>query len=231
MPDFAGKVVLITGANGDLGTQVSKAFLESGATVAGAARTIDKSDIPHDRFHALPADVAAEDGAAALVQKVLDQFGRLDVLAHLVGAWSGGKLDATDVQTFDKMIAVNLRTSFLVIRAALKPMRTQGAGRILAIGSKAAIEPTPGSVAYAASKAALVSLIRSVAADVRDIGITANVVLPGTMDTAGNRAAMPKADASKFVDPVQVAALLVHLASNEAASINGAAIPILGRES
>lgn len=98
-------------------------------------------------------------------------------------------------------------------------MRTQKSGRILAIGSTAAVEATPSSVAYAASKAALVSLIQSIAAETPATGITANVLLPGTLDTPANRKAMPKADRSTWVDPVKVAALLVELASDAALDV------------
>jgi NAD(P)-dependent dehydrogenase (short-subunit alcohol dehydrogenase family) len=109
-------------------------------------------------------------------------------------------------------------------------MREQKSGRILAIGSRAAVEPSPMAGVYAASKAALVSLIKTVARENSDRGITANVVLPGTMDTPGNRTAMPAADFSKWVQPSQVAKLLVHLASAQASQMNGAVIPIYGGE-
>jgi NAD(P)-dependent dehydrogenase (short-subunit alcohol dehydrogenase family) len=120
--------------------------------------------------------------------------------------------------------------AFYMIRAVLPDMLAQGAGRILAIGSRAAVEPSPMVGAYSASKAALVSLVRTVALENKDRGITANIVLPGTMDTPANRTAMPKADPSKWVRPAQVAAMLVHLASDDASEISGAAIPILGGE-
>ena len=109
-------------------------------------------------------------------------------------------------------------------------MRAQSNGRILAIGSRAAAEPSPLSGSYSASKAALVALIRSIAAENRDRDISANIVLPGTMDTPANRAAIPGADPARWVRPEQVAELLVHLASDAASGVNGAAIPIYGRE-
>jgi NAD(P)-dependent dehydrogenase (short-subunit alcohol dehydrogenase family) len=115
-----------------------------------------------------------------------------------------------------------------MVRATLPRMRAQGSGRILAIGSRAAAEPSPMSGLYAASKAALVSLIRTVASENADRGITANVILPSTMDTPANRASMPAADFSKWVPTAQVASLLVYLASGDAAAVNGAVIPIYG---
>jgi NAD(P)-dependent dehydrogenase (short-subunit alcohol dehydrogenase family) len=126
------------------------------------------------------------------------------------------------------MMNLNVRTSFHMFRAVLPLMRAQAAGRILAIGARAAGEPSPMSGLYAASKAALVSLIRSVAAENADHKITANVILPGTMDTPGNRAAMPKADFAQWVPTSQVASMLVHLAGDDASAVNGAVIPIYG---
>jgi NAD(P)-dependent dehydrogenase (short-subunit alcohol dehydrogenase family) len=128
------------------------------------------------------------------------------------------------------MLDLNLRSAFHVIRAVLPILREQNGGRILAIGSKAATEPAPLAGAYAASKAALVSLIRTVARENSDRGISANIVLPGTMDTPANRAAQPDADRSKWVDPDQVAKLLVHLMADESSQINGAVIPVYGAE-
>ncbi len=128
------------------------------------------------------------------------------------------------------MLDMNFRAAFYTVRAVLPGMRAQGGGRIVAIGSRAAVEPSPALSAYAASKAALVSLIRTVAAENKDAGITANVVLPGTMDTPANRAGMPAADPSKWVQPAHVASLLLYLASDQAAQISGAVIPIYGSD-
>lgn len=226
-----GKFVLITGANGGLGSHVTNAFLNAGARVVGASLSIDASEFPHPRFSAVSSAISSLADAQALVGAAIAQAGRIDGLVHLVGGFAGGKPVAeTDDTTFDRMLDMNLRSSFNLIRAVLPGMRVQGSGRIVAIGSKAAVEPAPMAGAYAASKAALVSLIRTVSREESARGITANVVLPGTMDTPANRAAMPDADPSKWVQPAQVAALLVHLLSGAASQINGAAIPIYGSE-
>ena len=225
------KVILITGANGGLGMAVTKAFLEAGAQVAGVSPKIQDSDFGHPNFKAFPGEIASVESAKALCSAVVARFGRIDILVHLVGAFKGGKPVAeTDDDTFRNMLDANLVAAFYIIRAVLPDMRTRGSGRILAIGSKAAIEPAPMIGAYAASKAALVSLVRTVAIENKDRGITASVILPGTMDTLANRAAMPGKDPSKWVQPSQVAGMLVHLATDEASQISGAAIPILGSE-
>jgi len=229
--DLNPRIVLITGAKGGLGTSVTQAFLEDGAQVIGASRSIADSDFPHERFAALPGELSDRESAAKMIDAATKRWGRIDVLAHLVGGFSGGTpVVETGDGVVDRMLDLNFRSAFHIIRAVLPHMRQQGFGRILAIGSKAAVEPAPMAAAYAASKAALVSFIRTVARENSDRGITANVVLPGTMDTPANRASDPTADISKWVNPCQVASLLVHLASSRASNINGAVIPVYGAE-
>ena len=224
------KVVLITGANGGLGTFVTKDFLESGARVAGVSRAIADSDFPSPNFHAIASDLNGET-ASKIAAAVEQKWGRIDALIHLVGGFAGGTtVDATTEETLDRMLDANFRSAFHILSAVLPRMRTSGGGRIVAIGSRPALDPAPAIGAYAASKAALVSLIRTVALENKGAGITANVVLPGMMDTPGNRAAMPTADPSKWVQPAHVAKLLVFLASDEAAQMSGAVIPMYGAD-
>jgi len=117
-----------------------------------------------------------------------------------------------------------------MLRAVLPVMRTQGTGRVVAIGSRTAQMPAAGLGVYSASKAALVRLISTVALENKDAGITANTILPGTMNTPANRAAMPHADSTRWVDPAQVAAMCVHMASDISSHVNGAVISIYGGE-
>jgi len=229
--DLKGKIVLITGAKGGLGTFVTNAFLEAGARVFGVSRSIADSDFPHPNFSAVAAELSDGDRARQVAEAVVNKAGRIDGLAHLVGAFAGGKSVAeTDDATLDKMLDVNLRSAFHMVRAVLPIMRAQGSGRIVAIGSKAAVEPAPLAGVYAVSKAALVSLIHTVARENADVPVSANIVLPGTMDTPANRSAMPSADSSKWIHPGQVAQLLVHLISDQASQVSGAVIPIYGSE-
>jgi NAD(P)-dependent dehydrogenase (short-subunit alcohol dehydrogenase family) len=226
-----GKVALITGANGGLGQAVTRAFLEAGANVIGVARSIQDSEFPHPAFAAMRAEITSGEAARAVADAVAARFGRIDVLVHLIGGFAGGQPVAeTDDATLERMLDLNLKSAFYMIRAVVPQMRRQGGGRILAIGSRAAAEPAPRAGAYAASKAALVALVRAVAKENKDCAITANIVLPATIDTPANRAADPKADFTRWVDPAQIAALLVHLASEAAAQVSGAAIPVYGRD-
>ena len=217
--------VLITGANGGLGTAVCQEFLASGAKVIGVALAWKQSA----QFTTVSADVTTEAGCNSMVKQALDH-GPIDALVHLVGGFAGGSpvAETTD-QTWDSMMNVNLRAAFCCIRAALKPMQAANRGRIVAIGTRMAVEPSPNFAAYAVSKAALVALIKTVAAEGQKFGVTANVVLPSTIDTPANRAAMPKADFSRWVAPQSIAKLLVFLTSEAAADTSGAVIPIYGR--
>ena len=222
-----GKVVIITGATGGLGTSVTAAFLDAGARAAAVDRSAQQ--VATENFVPVASDLSTLAGAQSAADAVIARWGRIDVLVHLVGGFAGGvSVSDSDDATFDRMTNLNVRAALHMFRAVLPQMRTQGAGRILAIGSRAAVEPSPMSGLYAASKAALVSLVRTIAAENADRGIGANVVLPGTMDTPANRAAMPAANPSQWVPPAQVASLLVHLASDSASSVTGAVIPIFG---
>jgi len=226
-----GKVALVTGANGGLGTYVTQALLDAGATVVGLSRKIQQSDFDSLLFTALPAEISTAAGAKSAVDSIVARFGRLDVLAHTVGGFAGGQSIAeTDDATFQRMFDMNLNSAFYLLRATIPAMRKTGNGRIIAIGSRAALEPGMGVGAYSASKAAMVSLIRTVALENKDAGITANVILPGTMDTPANRKSIPNADFSKWVRPATVASLITWLAGDAGKDVNGAVIPVYGSD-
>lgn len=226
-----GKIALVTGANGGLGTYVTQALLDAGATVIGLARKIEQSQFNHANFTALPAEISTASGAKAAVDSLVAQFGKLDIVAHTVGGFAGGQSIAeTDDATFQRMFDVNLNSTFYLLRAAIPVMRKTGNGRIVAIGSRAALEPGAGVGAYSASKAAMVSLIRTIAQENKDAGITANAILPGTMDTPANRNSMPNSDFSKWVRPAAVASLIAWLVSDAGKDVNGAVIPVYGNE-
>jgi NAD(P)-dependent dehydrogenase (short-subunit alcohol dehydrogenase family) len=221
MANLNGHVAAITGVSGDLGGWVRQAFLAAGANVVGLAR----------RNAEISADLSSADSATAAIKAAHAVHGRLDSLIHLVGAFAGGAELADEAPaTFDAMFDANVRSAFYAIRAVTPLMRAAGQGRMVLVASRPAVEPSPGAALYGASKAALVALTRSVAAENRQHRITANVVMPGTMDMPKNRAAMPTADFSKWVKPSQVADVIAFLASNAADSISGASIPIFGSD-
>jgi NAD(P)-dependent dehydrogenase (short-subunit alcohol dehydrogenase family) len=225
------EVALVTGANGGLGTYVTQALLDAGATVVGLSRKIDRSEFDSPNFTALPAEISTAAGVKTALDIVVSGFGKLDILVHTVGGFAGGQSIAeTDDATFQQMFDVNLYSTFYLLRAAIPVMRKSENGRIVAIGSRAALEPGAGVGAYSASKAAMVSLIRTVAQENKDKGITANVILPGTMDTPANRKSMPKADVSKWVRPAAIASLITWLVSDAGKDVNGAVLPVYGSD-
>ena len=225
------RIVLVTGAKGGLGSFVTQVFLASGATVVGASRSIKHSDFPSPNFSAFEADVSSRDAARQLADSVVAKFGRIDVLAHIVGGFAGGQSVAdTDQATWDRMRDLNLNSAFYAAVAVIPHMRKNKFGRIVGVGSKSADQPHAGLGAYVVFKTAMVALFRTIALENGDAGITANVVLPGTMDTPANRAAMPNADFNQWVPPCAVANAIVWLAGDQASHVNGAVIPVAGRD-
>jgi NAD(P)-dependent dehydrogenase (short-subunit alcohol dehydrogenase family) len=224
---MSDRVVFITGAKGGLGSFITERLLATGARVVGASRSISQQDFPLPNFVALPVDFTKSAAVTGAVNSIIDRYRRLDVLVHVVGAFAGGQSVAeTDDATWEQMQDLNLGSAFYTLRAAIPHLRKSGLGRIVVIGSLAAVEPHPGLAAYVTFKAALAMLVRTVALENRDAGLTANVVLPGTMDTPANRKAMPNADFSKWLQPRDVADLVLWLSDERAGHITGTAIPI-----
>ena len=144
------------------------------------SRSIQASDFSHPEFTAMAAELSSGEAASKLVEEIVARFGRIDALVHVMGGFAGGKSVAeTDDATFEKMLDLNFRAAFFIARAVLPYMRQQGSGRILAVASRQAVEPAAMVGAYSASKAALVSLIRTIALENKDRCISANTVLPG----------------------------------------------------
>jgi 3-oxoacyl-[acyl-carrier protein] reductase len=223
------RVVLITGAKGGLGSFITRRFLETGVTVVGASRSISQQDFPGPNFTAQAVDFTKAAAVSDAVQSVVARFGRLDVLIHVLGGFTGGQSVAeTDDDAWERMRDLNLTAGFYVLRAAVPHLRKSGRGRIVAIGSLTAVEPHPQLGAYITFKAALAMLVRTVALENKDAGLTANVLLPGTVDTPANRKAMPNADFAKWIQPSDVVNLVLSLTAERASHITGTAIPIGG---
>ena len=226
-----GQVAIVTGASGALGTEVTKSLIAAGATVVGIDRTGAGAASLGKEFHLVGANLTDAKEVQGVVAKVITQFAKIDVLVHVMGGFAGGASVAeTDDATWQKMMDINLNAAFYVLRAVVPVMRQAQHGRIIAIGSRQAVQSAAGVGAYSASKAALVSLVQTVALENNHKNIRANVILPGTMDTPANRAAMPKANFEKWVKPAHVAELVVWLAGEAGGEITGAAIPVYGPE-
>lgn len=233
---LSGRVVVVTGATGGLGSAVVREFAQAEARLILVGRSAERLEglveevgLLDERAFPFPADVTREEGVERLVAAVLDRWGRLDVLLNTVGGWSGGKpVWETPVEVWDRMIALNLRSAFLLSRAVLPPMLEAGWGRIVHVASKTAVAPRAKQAAYAVSKMGLITLVEVIAAEVKGTGVTVNVVLSSIIDTPANRRMMPKADPARWVPPEQIAATMRFLCSDDAGSINGARIPIYG---
>jgi len=230
-------VALITGGAGNLGRAVTRAFLESGARVAVPFHKSDRPDALDalkgefgDRILHFALDLTTERGANAAVEQVVEWGGRLDTVAHLVGGWQGGvKLADTPVEVWDRMMDLNLKSAWLVARAAVPAMVRGGGGSMVFVSSRAARVGRAGNAAYAVSKAALLTLVEAIAEEYRPEGVRASAVLPGTVDTEDNRRAMPGADHAEWTSPEEIARVILFLASDAACSVNGAAVPVYGR--
>ena len=234
--DLAGQIALIPGGSGGLGRAVTLRLLADGAQVVvpymneGERATLEAVATAYGEALTLErADLSREEEAQSLVARSLAKHGRLDILACVVGGYLGGKnVEQTTLEEWHSQFRLNLDVPFIVCRAVLPTMRSHGYGRIIAVSSRSAARISPGVSAYTASKAALQALISAIAEESRGTGITANAVLPSVIDTAANRAAMPKADHAHWPKPEQIAAVIRFLASRESELISGAMIPVYG---
>jgi NAD(P)-dependent dehydrogenase (short-subunit alcohol dehydrogenase family) len=234
--DLKNRVVIVAGGTGGLGRAVSLAFLEAGATVCATYRREEElAGLRADAgergagLEGRAVDATDEAAVGALVADLAGRRGGLDALVNTVGGWAGGAKawDAAG-EELERMLALNLRSGWVLARAAARVMVPRGRGAIVNVASKAGIEPTPGAAAYAASKAAAIAMIESLAADLKGTGVRANSVLPSVIDTPANRKAMPKADFSKWPKPEEIARVILFLCSDDAALVHGAAIPVYG---
>lgn len=216
-------IVLITGGAGNIGRTVTRAVLASGARVAVPVYKTDRPDILdelkrefHDRLLVFALDLTTERGADEAIKEVVEWAGRVDALVHLVGGYAGGmRVDATPVEVYDRMMDLNVKSAFLVARAALRRMVPDGGGSIVLVSSRAATDNPAGHAAYAAAKSALLALAEGMATEYRDDGVRVNVLLPSTADTEANRAAMPDADTSGWTRPEAIAEQIVELMHGE----------------
>ncbi len=233
---FAGQVVMITGGTGNLGSATARAFAAAGSHVVLVDRDPDKqaAAFPEwvdakEHWLAAPVDVTDPASAARVAADAVARFGRLDVLVQTVGGYRAGKpVHELDLATWDLMLNLNARSTLVMAQAVIPHLLRLGGGKIVNVAARAALAGSANASAYAASKAAVVRLTESMAAELKSQGVNVNCVLPGTIDTSENRAAMPKADTAKWVAPESLAAVIQFLASSAARDIHGAALPVYG---
>jgi NAD(P)-dependent dehydrogenase (short-subunit alcohol dehydrogenase family) len=235
--DATGRVVIVTGGAGGVGSTVSARWLDAGASVLVVDHRQATIDAWHSEFSArkwngrvgtLATDVATEPGARAMVSEAEKIFGKpADTLIHLVGGFGAAALeDANAQRTWDSMMTVNVTSAFQCYRAILPALRARSGGWIVGLSSRAAENPGPRLAAYAASKAALGALTSSLSAEVRGAGIHVNLIVASTIDTQANRKAMGEAKASSWVTPDDIADATMYLCSDRARSVHGATLEV-----
>jgi len=225
--------VVVTGAFGALGGAVARRFASRGVRLGLLGRGPVPAALRQEfgAAHVLlgGVDLTVQEAASAAMQSVAAATGGFQVLVNVAGAFRWETLAEGDVSTWELMFAMNLKTAVVASKAALPHLITAGGGRIVNIGAGAAGRAAAGMGAYAASKAGVERLTEALAAELRDRNVTVNAILPGTIDTAANRAAMPDADVARWVEPEAVADVVVFLASDAARAVTGAALRVFGR--
>jgi NAD(P)-dependent dehydrogenase (short-subunit alcohol dehydrogenase family) len=223
-----GKVIVVTGALGALGRVVADEALAHGARVAGVDHAPTQVPATPDRLEFGGVDLTDAAQAKKAIDAAAAHFGRLDALINIAGGFAFEAVAEGDPKTWQRMFALNVTTALNASRAALPHLVTSRAGRIVNIGAMGALQAGAGMGAYAASKAGVHRLTESLAAEYKG-KITVNAVLPSTIDTAANRASMPKADFGKWVTPKELADVILFLAGDAVNAVTGALLPVSGR--
>ena len=241
MFDLSKRAVVLTGATGNVGPIVLRAYLEQGAHVAipvrdeakGVALRDSLGDLagPQDDPRVLlrVADPGDRVAMESFVEEVLRAWGRLDIVANLIGGYAASEAGRDDLAAYRAYWDQKVATIVTATTACLRPMRARGKGRVVNVASSAALKGEKGAAGYAMANAALLRWTESLAEETKREGITANCVLPRIIDNAENRAALPKADPSRWATAAEIAAVVVFLSSDAASGITGTAIPVTAR--
>ncbi|HLU08087.1 MAG TPA: SDR family NAD(P)-dependent oxidoreductase [Oceanobacillus sp.] len=233
--EFAGKVAMITGAAGNLGSAVSRRFADGGAKLILVERSADKLNALATQLGvecliqtADLGDLAAVDAVVAAAEA---HYGKIDILVHTVGGYASGQpVHAVDLQVLEHMFNLNVRPVYVTCgRVARHMIEKNVAGKIVVVLARSGLKGSTNHGAYTASKAAAQRIMESLSAEVRDKGINVNGVLPSTIDTPPNREAMPNADFSKWVTPDDLANSIAFLASDAAKALHGVSLEVYNR--
>jgi NAD(P)-dependent dehydrogenase (short-subunit alcohol dehydrogenase family) len=230
--EFNGSVAVVTGAGGALGSAISTAFAEAGATVAAVDIVEPESedfllDPDHERIDVYQADFTDESQVERTIELIITDHGGIDYLANVAGTWRGGTpIAETDVDTFDFLFDVNLKTMFLASKHVLPHLRERE-GSIVSVSARSSLEGGAGDGIYRASKAGVRLLTETIAEE--NLGtVRSNSVMPSVIDTPMNREMMPDADHDSWVDPAEIAEIVLFLCSDAAGATSGAAVPVYG---
>ena len=229
---MAGRVFAITGAFGVLGSAVARAAAAQGHRLALIDYAADgPAGLPSgaDVLVQAGVDLTDANAAGAAIDAVADRFGGLDALLNIAGGFRWETVAGGSMESWYSLYRLNVLTASNASRSAMPHLKRSAAGRIVNVGSNAALKAGLGMGAYAAAKAGVHSLTQALAEELKDDGVTVNAVLPSIIDTPVNRADMPKADFSAWVAPDDLAAVILFLASEEARAMTGALVPVTGR--
>jgi len=228
-----GKNVVITGAAGALGKAVADYFQSLGSNLL----LLDYSDEllaeafpgPHEAMWMRAVDLTSRDSCHAAMADAASEMGQIEVLANIAGGFlMGDPVHATTDETWDFLMNLNARSIMNMASAVVPGMQANGGGKIINVAAQAGTQGMALMGAYTASKAAVMRLTESMAAELREQHINVNAVMPSLIDTPRNRADMPDADFSKWVPPQQIASVVGFLASEGAKAVHGACIPVAG---
>src|SRR5436853_2451579 len=222
------KVIVVTGALGALGKVVAETALARGAKVAGIDHAQSQLPATSVRLELGGVDLSDPLTAKRAIDQAASHFGRLDALINIAGGFAFETVADGDPKTWQRMTALNVTTALNASRAAIPHLLKSSAARIVNIGALGALQAGSGMGAYAASKSGVHRLTEALAAEHKG-KITVNAVLPSIIDTAANRASMPKADFTKWVTPNELADVILFLASDAASAVTGALLPVSGR--
>jgi NAD(P)-dependent dehydrogenase (short-subunit alcohol dehydrogenase family) len=222
--------VFITGAAGALGSAAARAFDSAGANTVLLGRDIARLETAcgpdGGRRMLAVADLRDAASVADAAQAALERFGRIDVLCNIAGGFAmGTPVHATSDAQWDELFDLNVRSLRNAVAAVVPGMLDGQGGKVVNIASGSARQGLANMGAYCASKDVVIRLTESMSAELRGHGINVNCILPGTIDTPDNRAAMPNADRGKWVTPEALADVILYLCSPAARAIHGAAIP------
>ena len=235
MFDFDNQIVLVTGAAGNLGFAVAQAFRTAGAGLVLVDRARERlaelyADwLSADDIWLATADLTDEKSVADMAATVLAEAGRVDVLVNVAGGFSmGTAVHKTELATWEFMLNLNAKSVLLTSKAFVPQMIARGDGKIISVAARAGLEGKAKMGVYTVSKAAVIRLTESLADELKEHSINVNCILPGTIDTPQNRAAMPNANVAKWVAPAELANVILFLASPAASAVQGAAVPVYG---
>ena len=233
-PPLQNRVAIVTGGTGALGQAVTLRFLADGAIVAVPyAVETERAELrarvapaQRDRLVTEPVDVTDLAAMTAFVERTIVARGRVDVLVGAVGGFAGGSLLETDAATWRRMLELNLTSAFAATKAVAPHMVRARYGRVVLVASRAVVPPAGGFIAYTVSKAGVITFVQALAHEMRGHGVTVNAVLPSTMDTPANRAAMPDSDRRGWVPVEAVADAIAMLAREQSAHITGTLLAV-----